>query len=236
MKRRKTTLNLSRLLVLATILAMTISVVTGCSSAKHTPGLSTTRASTHVANVTLTPLSPATTTPVPLPKREDATSQPTSASVSMSAPTLSTLSEPMSTPTAIRSIVSQGSDVDNACRQTIEEYFAIPCGDWETLRALYIPASQDRITSDSWTCDVAISKTLLSLLPVSEWWQQQYSDRPRPLPQSACPTASNEYVYFVEYTLHWAPGMVPACRNPASFLMWMVVDENGACKIRTQGW
>jgi len=235
MKRHKTTQNRSQLLILAAILATAIAVVTSCSSAKHTPGLSTTRAPTHVANATLTPLSPATTTPVPLPKREDATSQPTSASASMSAPTLSTLSEPMSTSTAIRSIVPPDSAVDNACRQIIEEYFAIPCGDWEALRSLYIPASQARITSDSWTCRLTISNpmTLLSLMPVSEWWQQT-SDRP--LPQSASPTASNEYVYFVEYTLQWVPGTVPPCRNPTSFLMWMVVDENGACKIRTQGW
>ena len=168
-----------------------------------------------------------------IPKSADATSQPASESASTSAPTLSTLSEPMSTSTAIRSIVPPDSAVDNACRQTIEEYFAIPCGDWEALRSLYIPASQARITSDSWTCHLTISRTLLSLMPVSEWWQQT-SDRP--LPQAAISTAPNEYVYFVEYTLHWAPGIVPPCRNPTSFLMWLVVDENDACKIRTQGW
>lgn len=168
-----------------------------------------------------------------IPKREDATSSTDQAFASTSAPTLSTLSEPVPTPTAIRSNAPQGSDLDNACRQTIEKYFAIPCGDWEALRALYIPSSQDEITPDSWTCDVAISKTLLSLMPVSEWWQQR-SDQP--LPQAAYPTASNEYVYFVEYTVQWAPGVVPAGENPFTSLMWMVIDENGACKIKDQGW
>jgi hypothetical protein len=168
-----------------------------------------------------------------VPKREDATSSTDQASASTSVPTLSTLSEPVSTPTAFRSTAPQSPDLDNACRQTIEKYFDIPCGDWEAARALYIPSSQDKITPDSWTCDVGISKTLLSLMPASEWWRQ-HSDEP--LPQAASPTASHEYVYFVEYTIQWNPDDVQASESPLTSLMWVVIDENGVCKIKAQGW
>jgi len=65
MKRRKTTQNLSRLCVLASILATATSVVTGCFSVNHTPGLSTACAPTHTANATLMPLPPSAITPVP---------------------------------------------------------------------------------------------------------------------------------------------------------------------------
>jgi hypothetical protein len=70
-------------------------------------------------------------------------------------------------------------------------------------------------------------------MPASEWWQQ-HSDEP--LPQAASPTASNEYVYFVEYTIHWNPDVVQASERPLTSLMWVVINENGACKIKAQGW
>jgi len=169
----------------------------------------------------------------PIPRREDASSSTDRTPTSTSAPILSTLSESMPTLTAVQSTVPQDPDLDNVCRQTIREYFAVPCGDWEALRALHIPSSQDEITPDSWTCNVAISKTLLSLMSASEWWQKHSE---QPLPRSAYPTQPNEYVYYVEYEIKWAPGVVPARENPLASLIWMVADENGVCKIRAQGW
>lgn|GEM_PF-4821488 len=168
-----------------------------------------------------------------IPKREDTTSSTERVSASTSVPTLFMPSDPTATPTGIRSTAPQSSDLDNVCRQTIKSFFAIPCEDWEAVRALYVPSSQNKITPDFWTCDVAISKTLLSLMPASEWWRQ-HSDEP--LPQAASPTTSNEYVYFVEYTIQWNPDVVQASERPLTSLMWMVVDENGACKIKAQGW
>lgn len=142
---------------------------------------------------------------------------------------------PTSTPITL-STVPQNPALDNACRQTIIDYFAVPCGDWQALRALFTPSSQKHITLDSLSCDIARSRTLLQLISASEWWQQLHPDQP--LPKSAEPTAPNEYVYYVEYTIEWPPDETPHPHRPDFFgmLMWMVVDENNTCKARDYGW
>lgn len=168
-----------------------------------------------------------------VPQRKNLTGSTDQSPASTSAPTLSTLPEPLSTPVTIQSTVPQDPDLDAACRQTIEEYHTIPCEDWEVLRDLYTLSRQSGITPDTWSCSVVISRTLLSLMPASEWWQL-HSDEP--LPRSASPTAPNEYVYFVEFWLYWVSGAIPTGENPFSHLMWMVSDANEGCKIKEYGW
>ncbi len=136
-------------------------------------------------------------------------------------------------PITVPSTAPQDLALDTACRQTIEAFHTMPCDDWEAVRGLFIPSQQRTITPDSWACTVVSSRTLLTLIPASEWWSL-HSDEP--LPRAASPTAPNEYVYFVEFELHWAPGAISTGENPFSHLVWLVSDANGDCKIKEYGW
>lgn len=144
-----------------------------------------------------------------------------------------TQAPPGETPTPI-STSPQDPALDIACRQTISDFFSLPCDDWQALRELYIPSHQIDTMPAELSCNYVISRTLLQVVPVSEWWQQQHPDQR--LPVSMWPTTPNEYVYYVVGSTRWKPNVSVPVDNPYSLLMFMVVDENNTCKIRDHGW
>ena len=130
--------------------------------------------------------------------------------------------------------------VTDACEQTIVKFLnSDTCKRWDEYHRLFAPDSRHfqstPMASNDPACDLITANTVLRIMSADEWWQ---SDNPnQPLSEAAKPTATDEFVFFVEYEIQWAPGVIPAGENPATMLMWMVFDtDNRTCLIRTFGW
>lgn len=129
---------------------------------------------------------------------------------------------------------------DDRCISTIRKYLSVDqCRNWDEYHQLIWPESRKfqatPVAPDDPICDYEITNTVIRIMPLEEWWQQENPGKP--YPESALPTLPNEVVYFVEYETLWQPEVVLPTANPISVLMWMIIDvDTGDCFINEVGW
>ena len=137
---------------------------------------------------------------------------------------------PYVTPTAYYSAPKDGS-LDTACRITIDLFFSFKQGfSIKSYQDLFVPSSQylaDNVTPQ------AEAPILLKLMPASQWWQENFPDKP--IPGDILPEEPNEYIYYVEFTYHYNPSTTPVFTFPDGETMHMIAEGPNNCKIKGYG-
>jgi hypothetical protein len=137
---------------------------------------------------------------------------------------------PYTTPTPYYSAPLDGS-LDTACRITIDLFFSFKQGfSNEVYRELFVPSSMYLANNSTPPADARI---LLKLMPASQWWQENFPDKP--IPGDLLPKSPNEYVYYTEFTYHYEPSTTPVSTFPDGWILHMIADGPNRCKIKSYG-
>lgn len=136
------------------------------------------------------------------------------------------------TPTPYNS-APEDPELDRNCRETINSFFSFRKGfGVQAYRNLFAQSAQH--FADAALNPPLESRTILVLMPVSQWWQKNYPATP--IPGAYLPEEPGEYIYYVKYTGHYELNETPAVIFPDSMTMTMVQEGSSkTCKIKNYG-
>jgi hypothetical protein len=136
------------------------------------------------------------------------------------------------TPTPYSS-APEDDTLDITCRITINHFFNFREGfDVEEYRKLFFLGGGD-LANAYITNPPTQARTILALMPASEWWQKRAPGTP--IPGSLLPERPNEYTYSVEYTGYYDSDETPFYAYPDYMTMIMFSDGPYSCKIINYG-
>jgi hypothetical protein len=164
-----------------------------------------------------------TTTPLP--------AQPTP--IEKTTPTLDVATQTIVLTPTLYSSAIQDETLDINCRITINFFFDFRKGfDIQAFRDLFLPSSQG--LADAYTVHPPLEpRTILVLMPASEWWQKKFPATP--IPGALMPESPNEHIYSVEFTGYYDPDTTPFYAYPDYMTLVMVSDGPYSCKIKNYG-
>jgi hypothetical protein len=135
--------------------------------------------------------------------------------------------------TSTYSSAPKDETVDQLCRLTINHFFNFRKGfDVDQYRKLFFPYRAD--FEDAYTANPPTQpRTILVLIPASEWWQKRFPATP--IPGALLPEGPDEYTYYVEFTGYYESDETPVYTYPNSMTMIMISSGPDSCKIKNYG-